>query len=104
MCNMEDISSQQQVLININTKMTSIMDGINTIKEKQEVLGRDICKIKEAMYNPDQGLYARLKLLEARLQSLESFKKTASKLLWITMAALLGLSSIDAFKIIEKLF
>ena len=81
MC-MGELSSEQSVLININTKMTSIMDGINIIKEKQEELGRDIGKIKEAMYNPDQGLYARHAQLEARLQSLENWKASNTKIVW----------------------
>jgi hypothetical protein len=30
----------------------------------QERMGDDISKIKEAVYNPDEGLYARLRALE----------------------------------------
>ena len=41
-----------------------IMDSLEVVKENQEKMGDDISKIKEAMYNPDAGLYARLKIVE----------------------------------------
>ena len=46
----------------------------------------DIVKIKEAVYNPDEGLYARLRELEA-------WKKSSAKLIWIIITALGGLST-----------
>ena len=46
----------------------------------------DIGKIKEAVYNPDQGLYARLK-------ELESWKETSTRLTWIIVTALAGLGT-----------
>jgi len=47
-------------------------------------MGEDIVKIKEAVYNPDQGIYARIR-------ELETFKKQSSKLIWIIMTTLIGL-------------
>ena len=38
--------------------------AIDTVKDKQEEMAEDIAKIKEAVYNPDSGLYARLRELE----------------------------------------
>ena len=61
-----------------------MMDGIETVKEKQMEMGEDIVKIKEAVYNPDQGIYARIR-------ELETFKKQSSKLIWIIMTTLIGL-------------
>ena len=43
-------------------------------------------KIKEAVYNPDQGIYARLR-------ELENWKSSSSKVLWMLVASILGLSS-----------
>jgi len=47
-------------------------------------MAADIVKIKEAVYNPDEGIYARIR-------ELESFKRQVSKVLWIIMTALIGL-------------
>ena len=48
------------VLIDLNAKMERLMLGIDSVKEKQDTMADDITKIKEAVYNPDEGLYARL--------------------------------------------
>lgn len=62
-----------------------IMDALETVKEGQERMCADISKIKEAMYNPDQGLYARLRILEEE-------SKSRSKFLWILLS--IGIGSI----------
>jgi len=43
-----------------------------------------VAKIKEAVYNPDQGLYARLRELEA-------WKRTSSKMIWTLFTTVVGL-------------
>ena len=55
------------VLIDLNAKMEKMMHGIDSVKEKQDEMASDIGKIKEAVYNPDEGLYARLRELEKYL-------------------------------------
>ena len=60
--------------------------GINSVKDKQDEMADDIVKIKEAVYNPDEGLYARLRELEA-------WKKSSAKLIWIIITAMVGLST-----------
>jgi len=60
-----------------------IEDVIMTIKEKNEEMAGDITKIKEAIYNPDQGIYSRLKELEA-------WKANISKIMWILATGALG--------------
>lgn len=62
-----------------------IMDALETVKEGQERMCADISKIKEAMYNPDQGLYARLRILEEE-------SKSRAKFLWILLS--IGIGSI----------
>ena len=46
-------------------QLQRIEDAIMTMKEKNEEMADDVSKIKEAIYNPDQGIYSRLKELEA---------------------------------------
>ena len=58
-----------------------------------KVMATDISKIKEAVYNPDQGIYARLR-------ALESWKETSSKVTWIMISALVGLATMSAWNIL----
>jgi len=74
------------VLIDLNAKMERLMLGIDSVKEKQDEMALDIGKIKEAVYNPDEGLYARLR-------ELETWKKNSSRLIWIIITALAGLTT-----------
>ncbi len=60
-----------------------IMDSLEVVKENQEKMGDDISKIKEAMYNPDAGLYARLKIVEEQ-------RKNAGRLTWLIFTVLVG--------------
>ena len=60
-------------------------DEIKTIVPK-ELMSDDISKIKEAVYNPDQGLYARLR-------ELESWKQTSSRMIWTLFTTVVGLIS-----------
>jgi len=62
------------------------MLGIDSVKDKQDEMAADIGKIKEAVYNPDEGLYARLRELEA-------WKKNSSRLIWIIITAIIGLTT-----------
>ena len=77
-------SQAETAIIELNGKFERVMDNIEIVKDKQEEMADDIAKIKEAVYNPDSGIYARIR-------ELESFKRQASKVLWIVMTALIGL-------------
>jgi len=77
-------SQAETALIELNGKFERVMDNIEIVKDKQEEMAADIVKIKEAVYNPDEGIYARIR-------ELESFKRQVSKVLWIVMTALIGL-------------
>jgi hypothetical protein len=60
-----------------------IMDSLEAVKETQEKMGEDISKIKEAMYNPDAGVYARLKIVEEQ-------RKNSSRLVWFLFTLIVG--------------
>ena len=81
------------VLIQLNGKIETLMHGINSVKDKQDEMADDIVKIKEAVYNPDEGLYARLRELEA-------WNKSSAKLIWIIITALVGLSTASLWSIL----
>ena len=77
-------SQQTEALIELNGKLERMMDGIETVKERQMEMADDVAKIKEAVYNPDEGIYARIR-------ELETFKSQSSKLIWIILTTLIGL-------------
>jgi len=77
-------------ILKLDVKFNRMMDAIETVKDKQDAMAEDIGKIKEAVYNPDQGLYARLR-------ELESWKKTHSKLMWMMVSSMIGLISAAIF-------
>ena len=81
------------VLIQLNGKIEKMMHGIDSVKDKQDEMADDIVKIKEAVYNPDEGLYARLRELEA-------WKKSSAKLIWIIITAIVGLSTASLWSIL----
>ncbi len=59
---------------------------IDELREKQESMAADISKVREAVYHPDEGLYARIR-------ELEGWKNTSTKLLWMLVSAMIGVVS-----------
>jgi predicted nucleic acid-binding Zn-ribbon protein len=57
---------------------------IQRMADKQDEMLDDVKKIKEAIYNPDQGLYARVR-------DLEQWKEGISKFVWSVGLAVIGL-------------
>ena len=57
---------------------------IQRMADKQDEMLDDVKKIKEAIYNPDQGLYARLR-------DLEQWQSSVSRVLWTGGLAIFGL-------------
>ena len=80
--------------------VTDIANRIETLIDKHEELAENVTKIKEAVYNPDEGLYARLNKLDIRLLALESWKSNNSKLMWILISIGAGLLITTAWKAI----
>ena len=74
----------QDYNLEIQSKLDKLCNGIDVVSNKQEEMSEDIAKIKEAVYNPDQGLYARLR-------ELESWKSTSSKMIWTLFTSVIGL-------------
>ena len=81
----KDSTPVQVTFAEIDGKFDQIMQSVDTIKEKQEEMADDISKIKTAVYDPDSGLYARLR-------ELESWKTTSSRLIWIIISAVATLT------------
>ena len=75
----------------LTVMMVELSANLQILLDKQDELAENINKIKEAVYNPDSGLYARLKELDTRIQHLEAWKATNSRFLWIVGASVAGL-------------
>jgi len=78
------MGDNQEYLLDLQSKLDKVCNGIDVMQDKQELMSDDIAKIKEAVYNPDQGLYARLR-------ELESWKKTSSRMIWTLFTTMVGL-------------
>jgi len=77
----------EQLAARVEFLEDKIVDSLEIVKETQQRMCDDISKIKEAVYNPDTGLYARLRTLEEDV-------KSKNKFLWILLS--MGVGSIGA--------
>ena len=57
---------------------------IQRMSDKQDTMIQDVRQIKEAIYNPEQGLYARVR-------DLEQWQSGMSKFIWSFGLAVVGL-------------
>ena len=78
------MDEHSETLIDLNAKLERLLSGIDSLGVNQERMCEDISKIKEAVYNPDQGLYARLR-------ALEQWKDTTSRIQWMLISSILVL-------------
>ena len=81
-----DSEAGQEHWLQLDVKIDKICNSVDHVKDKQEEMAEDIAKIKEAVYNPDEGLYARLR-------SLENWKDTSTKLIWTLFTSIAGIIS-----------
>jgi len=75
---------EQDYMLEMQSKLDKVCNGIDVMSGKQEQMSADIAKIKEAVYNPDQGLYARIR-------ELETWKRTSSRMIWTLFTTMIGL-------------
>ena len=71
-------------IVEIDGKLDRLCDNLDVMRQCQFRMTEDISKIKEAVYNPDQGLYARLR-------AIEQWKEQTSKVVWVIMTSVIGL-------------
>lgn len=88
------MSSSSSFEVQIESKLDMMVRNLEIMKEKQEEMAEDISKIKDAVYNPDHGLYARLR-------ELESWKSSSSKMIWILFTSMVGVVSTLLLKMIN---
>jgi hypothetical protein len=87
---MPDLS--RELIVELTRKLDKLCMTMETVRERQDEMIENVSKIKEAVYNPDEGLYARIR-------ALESWKDTSSKVTWTLFTAVIGLASALVIKL-----
>lgn len=72
-------------------KIDRITDSVEAIKETQLEMNEKMSDIRRAIYNPDEGLYARVRYQEAEIEDLKDFKSSITKFLWVVTSAITGI-------------
>jgi peptidoglycan hydrolase CwlO-like protein len=80
-----ELNELKEAITALDKKVDRMLSSIENLKEKQDDVAKDITKIKEAVYHPDDGIYARLKVIE-------TWKENQTKATWIAITAIMGLA------------
>ena len=73
--------------------LTTAIILLEHVKADIDAIRVDISKIKDAVYDPDEGIYARLR-------SLETWKNTSTKIMWIMFTSIVGLTTVGIWQIL----
>lgn len=71
-------------IVELGGKIDRMIDNLHAVRERCDEIAVCVNKVKKAVYEPDQGLYARLR-------ELEQWKEQASRFLWVITTSLAGL-------------
>lgn len=82
----------RDLVLELTRKLDKLCIAVETVKDRQDEMLENVAKIKEAVYNPDEGLYARIRALEA-------WKDTSSRIIWTLFTAVIGLTSALVIKV-----
>ena len=82
-----------QDITHLTQAIMDLKGQIERMSERQDEMLEDVKKIKEAVYNPDSGLYARLR-------ALEQWKESQSKIQWMMVTSIIGLLIATIYKAI----
>ena len=82
-------------ITHLTQAVMELKGSIERMSERQEEMVEDVKKIKEAVYNPDSGLYARLR-------ALEQWRDGQSKIQWMIITTVIGLVVASVFKLLME--
>jgi UDP-N-acetylmuramyl tripeptide synthase len=82
-----------QDITHLTQAIMDLKGQIERMSERQDEMLEDVKKIKEAVYNPDSGLYARLR-------ALEQWKESQAKIQWVMLTSIIGLMIATVYKAI----
>jgi hypothetical protein len=81
----EELTALTQIIIELKGQ-------IERMSERQDEMLDDVKKIKQGVYDPDSGIYARLRVLE-------QWKETTSKIQWAVIMTMVGLITATAYRL-----
>ena len=81
----EELKSLTQVIVELKGQ-------IERMAERQDEMLDDVKQIKKAVYDPDSGIYASLRILE-------QWKETTSKIQWAMIMSLISLFTAAVYKL-----
>ena len=84
---------QQSQIAELQLLMIELKIRLEKIDERQEAMLEDIKLIKKAVYDPEEGLYARLR-------DLEQWKESTSKVMWMVITTVVGLLTATIYNLI----
>ncbi len=93
--NEQDLSELRITLVEINSELKNMV-------QKQEELHKHIRDVKTAIYNPNSGLYTRIRDLDERIKDLESWQGNVTKILWTIATTVTGLVAATIYKLIME--
>ena len=93
--NPEDLNELRITLVEINSDLKAMV-------QKQDDLHNDIKDVKSAIYNPNSGLYTRIRDLDERIKDLESWQGNVTKILWTIATTVNGLVAATIYKLIME--
>ena len=79
------VGLDRDLVLELTRKLDKLCLAVEQVKDRQNEMLENVAKIKEAVYNPDEGLYARIR-------ALESWKDTSTKIIWTLFTAVIGLA------------
>ena len=92
----------EQELQSLRTTLIEINHDLKNMVQKQEELHSDIRDLKSAIYNPDSGLYTRIRDCDERIKDLETWQGNVTKILWTIATTVTGLVAATIYKLIME--
>jgi|688.fasta_scaffold301474_5 hypothetical protein len=110
---MSEFTELKDSIASIDKKVDRMMNLINNLKERNDDIGKDISRIKDNLYDPNDGLFTKVRDLDSqkhvtsglnidmthikdpesglyvRMKALESWKETYSKVTWVFFSTIL---------------
>ena len=60
-----DNNLSRDLIVELTRKLDKLCITMESVRDKQDEMIENVSKIKEAVYNPDEGLYARIRALRS---------------------------------------
>jgi len=84
---------EQSQIAALERLIIELKSQIERMDERQEEMLDNIKTIKKAVYDPNEGLYARLR-------DLEQWKDTTSKVMWMVVTTVVGLVTATIYNLL----